>query len=123
MDSHIPNYDHSFVELWRDWNWTERFPSREELRRYFQYVDRKLDLSKGIQFGTRVESAQFDPDLNKWHIQTDQGDEYSARYFILCTGFASKAYTPELDLLVLATGFDALTGGLTQIDTRDINAR
>ncbi|MEH6518231.1 MAG: NAD(P)/FAD-dependent oxidoreductase [Halioglobus sp.] len=96
VDSHVPNYEYSFGELWRDWNWTERFPSWEELRKYFQYVDKKLDLSKDIQFGTRVESAQFDPDLDKWHIQTDQGIEYRARYFILCTGFASKAYTPEL---------------------------
>jgi hypothetical protein len=27
----------------------------------------------------------------------------------------------ELDVLVLATGFDAITGGMTQIDIRDIN--
>jgi len=26
VDSHVPNYEFSIEELWRDWNWTERFP-------------------------------------------------------------------------------------------------
>ena len=35
VDSHVPNYEFSLEELWRDWNWTERFPAWDELRRYF----------------------------------------------------------------------------------------
>ena len=97
VDSHVPNYEYSFEELWRDWNWTERFPSWDELRRYFQYVDGKLNLSQDIQFLRRVTSAQFDPGLDQWHIQTDQGADYRARYFILCTGFAAKAYVPDIE--------------------------
>jgi len=97
VDSHVPNYEYSFEELWRDWNWTERFPSWDELRRYFQYVDGKLNLSQDIQFLRRVTSAQFDPGLDQWHIQTDQCTDYRARYFILCTGFAAKAYVPDIE--------------------------
>jgi cation diffusion facilitator CzcD-associated flavoprotein CzcO len=40
VDSHVPNYEFSFEDLWRDWNWTERFPAWDELRRYFRHVDR-----------------------------------------------------------------------------------
>ena len=58
VDSHVPNYEFSLEELWQDWNWTERFPSWLELRRYFEHVDRKLDLSRDIRFGARV-SAGF----------------------------------------------------------------
>ena len=57
VDSHVPNYEYSMEELWRDWNWTERFPAWDELRRYFNYVDGKLDLSRDIRFDTRVTHA------------------------------------------------------------------
>ena len=100
VDSHVPNYEYSIEELWRDWNWTELFPSWDELRRYFQYVDGKLNLSQDIQFHKRVTSARFDQGLDQWHIQTDQGTDYRARYFILCTGFGqSVAQETALELL------------------------
>jgi cation diffusion facilitator CzcD-associated flavoprotein CzcO len=62
VDSHVPNYEFSLEELWRDWNWTERFPSWEELRRYFRHVDEKLGLSRDIRFNSRVTAARFDAD-------------------------------------------------------------
>jgi hypothetical protein len=33
-------------ELWHDWTWTERFPSQKEVVKYFQYVDKKLEISR-----------------------------------------------------------------------------
>ena len=27
VDSNIPNYEFSIEELWRDWDWSERFPA------------------------------------------------------------------------------------------------
>ena len=98
VDSNVPNYEYSFEELWRDWNWTERFPSWDELRHRFHYVDEKLNLSQDIEFRTRKSRRlQFDPGLDQWHIQTDQGTDYRARYFILCTGFRCKAYVPDIE--------------------------
>jgi cation diffusion facilitator CzcD-associated flavoprotein CzcO len=96
VDSHVPNYEYSMEELWRDWNWTERFPAWDELRRYFHYVDEKLDLSKDIQFKTLVTAANFDTPRGQWNIATEPGVEFTARYFILCTGFAAKAYSPNI---------------------------
>lgn len=32
VDAHVPLYEFSAEELWRDWNWSELFPSLEELR-------------------------------------------------------------------------------------------
>lgn len=95
VDSHVPNYEYSMEEIWQDWNWSERFPSWEELRRYFQHVDKKLNLSPDIQFGTRVTAARFDTDRDQWDIHTDQGADIRARHLILCTGFAAKSYTPD----------------------------
>ncbi|HIG41044.1 MAG: NAD(P)/FAD-dependent oxidoreductase [bacterium] len=95
VDSHVPNYEFSIPELWQDWTWTERFPGVDELRRYFDYVDRKLDLSRDIEFNTRVTSAEFDVDSNHWLVGTGDGRTIRTRFLIPCLGFAAKTYIPE----------------------------
>jgi len=96
VDSHVPLYEYSDPELWRDWFWSERFPSWEELRRYFQYVDRKLDLRRDIKFGCRVAAARFDEDRNTWSVTTRDERTFEGRVLLLCTGFAAKPYVPNL---------------------------
>jgi cyclohexanone monooxygenase len=96
VDSHVPNYEFSLEELWRDWSWTERFPAWDELRRYFHHVDQKLDLSRDIRFDSRVTAARFDADADQWQIECADGHRVRARFFIPCTGFAAKAYVPDL---------------------------
>ena len=96
VDSNVPNYEFSLEELWRDWNWTERFPAWDELRRYFRYVDRKLELSRDVRFNSRVAAARFDADADQWQIECADGHRVRARFLILCTGFAAKAYVPDL---------------------------
>jgi cyclohexanone monooxygenase len=95
VDSHVPNYEFSFKEVWQDWNWTERFPAWDELREYFKFVDEKLQLSKDIQFNTRVIAARFDEVTSHWVVRTDDGRETRARFIVPCIGFAAKAYTPD----------------------------
>lgn len=96
VDSHVPLYEYSDPELWRDWCWSERFPAWAELRRYFEYVDRKLDLQKDIQFGCRVEGARFDDTRHTWQVRTNTGQTLETRFLLMCTGFAAKPYTPDL---------------------------
>ncbi|KAI3621181.1 cyclohexanone monooxygenase [Moniliophthora roreri] len=96
VDSHIPLYEFSMPELWKDWTWSERFPSWTELREYFQYMDSKLDLKKDIRFNSRVVSAHFDVTTDQWTVKTADGHEARARFLVLCTGFASKIYIPPI---------------------------
>jgi len=95
VDSHVPVYEYSMEEIWKDWHWKERFPGGEELKAYFQHVDKKLDLSKDISFNKRVTAAEFDQDNNQWHIQSDDGEFTRARFVLFCTGFAAKHYVPD----------------------------
>ncbi|MFU8815066.1 MAG: flavin-containing monooxygenase [Pseudomonadales bacterium] len=95
VDSHVPNYEFSLETLWRDWNWSERFPSWQELRRYFQHVDQKLQLSRDVRFNTRVTAARFDADRDQWLVESADGRLTRARFVIACTGFAAKAYVPD----------------------------
>ncbi|KAH0582403.1 hypothetical protein H2248_010347 [Termitomyces sp. 'cryptogamus'] len=69
VDSDFSIYQFSLEEIWRDWNWTEKYPSRQELIAYFDYVDKKLDLSRDISFNelrpvpsARACSSCFIPD-------------------------------------------------------------
>ncbi|KNZ72413.1 Cyclopentanone 1,2-monooxygenase [Termitomyces sp. J132] len=89
-------YPLSMEELWRDWNWTEKFPGRQELVEYFKYVDEKLDLSRDISFNTRVTSASFDTTTNRWSVFTDTGVTVNPRFMVLCTGVATKPLFPVI---------------------------
>lgn len=108
VDSHIPNYEYSHEEIWRDWTWAERFPGRDELLAYFDHIDHVWNLTPDIEFNTRVGRADFDPDRSRWTIeaaQTGGGQKrYDCRFVVLCTGFGSKPYSPDLP------GLDAFDG-------------
>jgi cation diffusion facilitator CzcD-associated flavoprotein CzcO len=75
--------------------WPERFPDHNELRKYFAWVDSKLNFSKDIQFNTRVASAQFDDGRNQWLVTSEGGESVWARHLIMSTGSTTKRYTPE----------------------------
>lgn len=95
VDSHVPNYEFSIPEVWRDWTWSERFPSWQELRAYFRHVDRKLDISRDVRFDTRVTEARFDAEQDEWLIRAEDGHQVRARFFIPCLGFAAQPYVPD----------------------------
>jgi cation diffusion facilitator CzcD-associated flavoprotein CzcO len=96
VDSPGPIYQYSRDDLWRKWQFSELYPSWQELREYFRYVDEKLGLSRDIRFNRRVNEAEFDQARNRWTVRSSDGSVTSARYFVLCTGVASKPYVPDL---------------------------
>ena len=96
VDSSGRIYQYSRDDLWRKWQFSELYPSWQEIREYFRYVDEKLDLSRDIRFNRRVTEAEFDPAYNRWIVRSNDGSVASARHFVLCTGLASKPYVPDL---------------------------
>lgn len=101
VDIEVPTYELNIEELWNDptdtFVWKERFPSSVELRAYFQFVDRKLGLSRDCWFDTWVESATWDEKKEKWTIGTRGGGIFGARLFLPCLGYAAKPISPVLD--------------------------
>lgn len=95
VDSEIPFYQFSIPEVWRTWNWSERFPSGDELKTYFQYVDEKLDLSKDITYNANVVGAKYDGSTGKWTVKTESGQEATCKYLICATGSSFKAHYPD----------------------------
>ena len=104
VDTHAPIYQYSREDLWREWNYSELYPSWDEVRKYFHFVDQKLDLSRDIRFSTRVTGANFDQERKQWMVRSDDGNSVRARFFVLCTGFGSKPFVPVLE------GLDSFAG-------------
>lgn len=115
VDSNAPLYEYSIEELYKEWTWTERFPGYSELRKYFQYVDRKLDLSKDIELNTKVVAASFDTITSRWNVHLSTGEVVNTRFFVLCTGFAAKRYVPDFAGLDQYKGEMCHTGMFQQL--------
>ena len=89
-------YSYSFSdEIQREWTWSERYAAQAEILRYINYVVDKLDLRRDMQFETRVAGATFDETINRWHIETDRGESYAARFCIMATGCLSIPDPPK----------------------------
>jgi cation diffusion facilitator CzcD-associated flavoprotein CzcO len=97
VDSYGPLYQFSTAELWRDWNYSELYPSWEELRAYFRHIDKKLGLSRDIRFNTRVTGAEFDTDRDQWVVEASDGSLTRAQFLVLCTGLSAKPYIPAIE--------------------------
>ncbi len=104
-DSPSVHYSYSFSpELEQEWEWSERHASQPEIQRYLNHVTDRFDLRRDIQFNTRVTSATYDDTTSRWLIQTDQGDQVTARYCITAVGCLSKPNSPQIK------GLDSFTG-------------
>lgn len=98
VDSDAPVYQLWLEDCYSDWTFTERFPAGKELVKYFQHVDKKLNISQDFFFNTFVSDATFDVSTGKWTvIATGDGEgKYTAKNLIICSGFAAKVYIPDI---------------------------
>ncbi|MFN8185672.1 MAG: NAD(P)/FAD-dependent oxidoreductase [Gaiellales bacterium] len=104
-------YSYSFSEeLQQEWTWTERYAAQPEILRYFEHVADRFDLRPDIQFATRVTSAAFDEDDQRWTVTTDRGDVLSASFLIMATGCLSVPRLPDIPGVERFTGEKYHTG-------------
>ena len=98
-------YSYSFSDdLQRDWTWTERYARQPEILDYVAHVVERFDLRRDMRFETRVTSAAFDDASGRWAIETDHGENISAKYCVMATGCLS---TPNLPVF---KGLDRFEG-------------
>jgi cation diffusion facilitator CzcD-associated flavoprotein CzcO/acetyl esterase/lipase len=85
------DYSYSFdPELETEWQWTEKYATQPEILAYLQHVADKHELRPFIQFSTRVESAQWDEAGSWWQLTTSQGEQVTARHYVMATGCLSQ---------------------------------
>src|SRR3954452_3417770 len=89
-------YSYSFSEeLQQEWEWSERYPSQQEILRYVNHVADRFNLRPDIQLKTRVTAARFDEGAERWHAEPDRGERVRAKFLIMATGCLSAARLPE----------------------------
>ncbi|RMD42370.1 hypothetical protein DV735_g2782, partial [Chaetothyriales sp. CBS 134920] len=97
FDSESISYGFSWdKDLLDEWHWTEAFSPQPETLKYIQYVARKHDLYKDIQFNTRIVSATWDDDKHTWTFVDDAGAQYRTTFFVSCLGFLSSPTLPNI---------------------------
>ncbi|KAL4970177.1 flavin-containing monooxygenase [Aspergillus stella-maris] len=82
VDSEGWIYQLSIPEAWKDWSFTEKYPSADELRLYFAHLDKTLEIKKDVEFSTTVETAD--------------GRVTTCRFLLFGIGFASQRYEPDI---------------------------
>lgn len=117
VDIEVPTYSLAIDDLLNTpdskdrWVWSERFPGNEELKRYFQFVDRKLGgLSQHCVFDTWVERATWDEQEKLWEVEASGGKKWKAKFLLPCVGYAAKPNIPDWDGLDSFKGVKAHTG-------------
>ena len=97
-DTYSLEYSYSFCpQLEQEWQWSERYPSQEEIWRYLNHVAHRFDLRSGICFNTRLTGAEFQADSNQWQLQLDPAQQLSCRFLLLATGCLSSPNMPDID--------------------------
>jgi len=94
-ESHVYWYTFS-PELMHEWEWSERYPGQAEILRYLNFVADKFDLKRSIRFNTRVTSAEYDEASNRWHVRTEQGETFIAKFLVTAVGCLSAANVPAI---------------------------
>ncbi|KAJ5701014.1 hypothetical protein N7493_012060 [Penicillium malachiteum] len=104
VDTEMPSYQFNIPAVYKRWDWSERFPGDDELRRYFQHVDSVLGLSRDTFFNTIVTGVQYDNGTGRWNVSTDAGLTASCKYVIAATGSSYKKHCPHFNGLENYTG-------------------
>lgn len=102
VDSEWPFYQLSIPEVWKGFNFSQRFPDHTEIRKYFEHLDKTLDLRKDVEFGAHVNSAEWKD--GKWHVTTMAGHTATCKYLFLCSGLLHRRHYPDFP------GFDNYKG-------------
>lgn len=101
VDSEFPFYQLSIPEVYKTFNFKERFPSDVELRQYFQHMDKVLNLKKDAIFNTIVEGVTWD---GQWTCKTKDDRIITCKYLVLCTGSSYKKNFPPFQGLEKFSG-------------------
>ena len=97
FDSESWTYGYSFSkELMQEWDWKEHYSPQPDTLEYLNYVAKKFDLRRDMQFRSRVKAADWNDAANTWTVTLESGEQASARLLFTCIGVLS---TPTLPVI------------------------
>jgi len=91
-----PFYAYTFSkELVEEWEWTETQTAQGDVLAYLEHFADRFDLLKDIQFETWISDARYDEATQTWTIETEQGEQATARFLICAVGALFVANMPD----------------------------
>ncbi|MEO7855070.1 MAG: NAD(P)/FAD-dependent oxidoreductase, partial [Rubrivivax sp.] len=98
VDVQSVEYSFSFDdEMQQQWQWSERYSPQGELLRYANHVADRFALRDGIRLNTRVVAANYDEDAASWHVRSEGGECWSARFLVMASGPLSLPNQPAFE--------------------------
>ncbi len=91
----IPSFSYQFSFAKRA-DWSRVYARGGELKRYAEDLVDEHGLRSRIRFNRKVVAANFDQDAHLWRLETEGGDQLSARFVIAATGVFSQPKLPEI---------------------------
>ncbi|AWL28904.1 NAD(P)/FAD-dependent oxidoreductase [Acinetobacter defluvii] len=76
-------------------NWSRTYAPQAEIRDYLEGVATKFKILDQIKLNTEVTEAIWDESQKVWNIQTRDGQQYVAKFFVPATGFIGEAKMPS----------------------------
>jgi cation diffusion facilitator CzcD-associated flavoprotein CzcO len=96
VDSSAAVYQFSDDRLLDDFDFDELFPDDNQMRAYFDHVDKLYGLRADIEFESPVLGADWDEERRMWTVLSKGGIPTEARYVVFATGSSYKPYTPAI---------------------------
>jgi cation diffusion facilitator CzcD-associated flavoprotein CzcO len=97
FDSESYSYNFFFSkELLEEWEWTEHFSPQPETLKYIEFVCKKFDLKRDMQFDTRIKSAHWQQPQNHWVLTDENRTQYTSRYIITAMGILNAFTLPDI---------------------------
>lgn len=91
----IPSFSYQFSFEKRA-DWSRVYAPGTELRAYAEHCARKYGLHAKARFRTRITATTFDEDADLWRLETDGGDELTARHVIDASGVLTHPKKPDI---------------------------
>ncbi len=76
-------------------NWSRTYAPQAEIRDYLEGVATQFKILDQIKLNTEVTEAIWDENQKVWNIQTRDGQQYVAKFFVPATGFIGEAKMPS----------------------------
>lgn len=99
----VPSHMYSF-SFEPNPNWTKMWSGQPEIFAYLRGLADKYDLASNIHFGRTCDGGYWNETTMRWHVHTEQGDEYIARFLVSGIG---ALHIPKIPALA---GIEEFTG-------------
>jgi cation diffusion facilitator CzcD-associated flavoprotein CzcO len=76
-------------------DWIKTFGTQQELYDYLRECADRFGVRPHVRFGHEVVAARWNETVQRWHIETSQGD-YTANVLVTATGYLSDPAIPNL---------------------------